>query len=741
MTGEVPAQPVIFKYIIMRIIRIIVACIVCSFCLTMECRASSHELDTKTLNEGICGENKKDSLDKEKEKVKILKEVVVEATTRKETDEGVIFYPTAREKKFSYDAVSLLERMAIPEITVVPGSTKVETITGDPAVFFIDGKQASSRDLKALNPKDVARVEYLPMPVSANFMGKQNVVNFVMKKYEYGGYTKATADQQLSGIGGDYNLSSKLAYRRMTYDAFIMGQYRSDHHDGMTSATDYKDFFFKGDHFDNVTETSRYRNGYVRNYGLEASLQATYEHKNVTWSNTAGWSMTRSPFNRHEAATIYTPSIIDSRLYSSDNSNRIVTPFYESSFSLWLPKDQMLSLYLQTSGIIGRARSFYQAQGYPAIDNSSREKGYELYFSPTYSKVFNSANSINVSTYISFQRNRVDYHGNYEDVFLSRDMSGGMFFQYSHKFGSGSSLKVEPGLTWDRFRQNDGQVAHDINYYPRLTINLRHKWSKKVSMSFSSILQNVGYPLGMKNGLTIHQTELLWKRGNPDLKSRLQWNNSISNTWNPGRNYSLVSVVRYNPMFHKDYKVWLSEEGYDGLIASLSDHNTDHKITVTQKLTGRFFSRKLVLTGYASYNFLKATGCYNNTKSWWGGWLSATWYGNSWYAYGNIVPEKTTYTGLGKTYTPWTYALGFSYTIKNLHLNLKASNFLNTSRRGGYSFIDTPHFSQDKRIYNSFAGPTYMLTLSYSVSYGKKVNESSVGEHGTSSSSSMLIGE
>ena len=115
-------------------------------------------------------------------------------------------------------------------------------MTGEPAEFFIDGKPASSRDLKALNPKDVASVDYLPMPVAANFKGKHNVVNFVMRKYEYGGYTKAMAEQQLTGIGGDYNLSSKLAYRRMTYDAFVMGRYRSDHHDGASSSTDYKDF-------------------------------------------------------------------------------------------------------------------------------------------------------------------------------------------------------------------------------------------------------------------------------------------------------------------------------------------------------------------------------------------------------------------------------------------------------------------------------------------------------------------
>ena len=694
---------------------------------------SNHTVDD------ISKENKKDSV--EEKKTKDLQEIVVEGVSRKETENGVIFYPTGKEKKFSYDAVSLLERMALPELIVLPGSSNVETVSGEPAAFFINGVSASSRDLKALNPKDVARVEYLPVPTDANFKGQHNVVNFVLRKYEYGGYTKAVAQQQLTGIAGDYNISSRFAYKRMTYDAFITGQYASDRHIGASSIAGYKDFDFSGKHYDIVEQRSDLSNGRLNKHGLEGSFKAAYAQGGIDWVNTIGVSMTKMPTSHNVSSTLYVPAIIDSKEAVRDNSNKVTTPFYETSFKVDLPKNQMLDLYFTVSGIRSHAESFYKADGYKAIDNKSHENGYNLYFSPSYSKKFNSKNSINTSLFVSYQRNKVDYMGNYERLFRSSQVSLGYFFQYSHKFGSRTSVSVNPGIVWEHSRLDDGKVDVDTHIYPRMEINLRHRWNKKTSMSFTSRLQNIGYPLGMKNGLTIRQTELLWKRGNPDLRSRLQWSNNFSNTWTPSRNYSLVSVVRYHPMYHADYKTWGVEEGYDGLISSLSDRSTDHRLTISQKFTARFFSRKLVLTGYASNSYLKTTGFYNKSKSAWGGWLAATWYGDSWYVSGNIVPEKTTYSAIGKVYSPWRYMLKFSYTINNLNLDLKVSDFLNTSKKGGISYIDTRHFSQKQRFCNSFAGPTFLLTLSYSVSYGKKVNESSTNAHGTSNSASMLIEE
>ena len=65
------------------------------------------------------------------------------------------------------------------------------------------------------------KVEYLEHPTDSRFMGAESVINFVMKKYEFGGYTKLSAGEYLLiGYQGDESLYSKFSYKRMTYDLY-----------------------------------------------------------------------------------------------------------------------------------------------------------------------------------------------------------------------------------------------------------------------------------------------------------------------------------------------------------------------------------------------------------------------------------------------------------------------------------------------------------------------------------------
>ncbi len=39
-----------------------------------------------------------------------------------------------------------------------------------------------------MNVKDVKKVEYYTSPSDPRFQGKENVINFIMQKYDYGSY-------------------------------------------------------------------------------------------------------------------------------------------------------------------------------------------------------------------------------------------------------------------------------------------------------------------------------------------------------------------------------------------------------------------------------------------------------------------------------------------------------------------------------------------------------------------------
>lgn len=166
-----------------------------------------------------------DSVATKGEKETNLKELVVEAVSRKDIPGGTAFYPLKRDKKFATDAISLIEMMAITELPYDPKNKAVTDAAGNKVNYFIDGKAATPSDLKSLLPKNVVKIEYFPMPTESNFMGQLNVVNYVTKKYISGGYTKIDAKEYLNGTYGKYSISSRLAYKEMTYDFYVDGNH------------------------------------------------------------------------------------------------------------------------------------------------------------------------------------------------------------------------------------------------------------------------------------------------------------------------------------------------------------------------------------------------------------------------------------------------------------------------------------------------------------------------------------
>ena len=121
-----------------------------------------------------------------------LNEIVVEARNQRLGAEVSTYIPTSKQKNVSQSATDLLNRMAIPQLTVSPNDN-ITDLSGKSVDVFIDFIPASKEDMEGMRMQDVKKVEYYDFPSDPRFQGKAHVVNFVMHKYEYGGYVKAYA--------------------------------------------------------------------------------------------------------------------------------------------------------------------------------------------------------------------------------------------------------------------------------------------------------------------------------------------------------------------------------------------------------------------------------------------------------------------------------------------------------------------------------------------------------------------
>ena len=153
---------------------------------------------------------------------KELDEVVVEAQNQRTDAKLSTYTPTGKQKSSAQNAIDLLRQLAIPQININLVDNAVTTQTGQNVAIFINYLPASAEEIEGLFTADVRRVEYLDFPTDPRFQGNEHVVNFIMQKYEYGGYTKATVSENflVGKLSSRASVYSKFAYKRMTYDLY-----------------------------------------------------------------------------------------------------------------------------------------------------------------------------------------------------------------------------------------------------------------------------------------------------------------------------------------------------------------------------------------------------------------------------------------------------------------------------------------------------------------------------------------
>ena len=155
-------------------------------------------------------------------KIQEFKEIVVEAQLQSTSATVSTYIPTSKQKNSSQTATDLLNRMAIPQLSPGMGNS-VKTTSGKNVDIFIDYLPASEQDMTGMRMADVKKVEYYDYPKDPRFQGCAHVINFIMQKYEYGGYLKAYANEFFIANSGQLNLYSKMQYKKMTYDVGVGG--------------------------------------------------------------------------------------------------------------------------------------------------------------------------------------------------------------------------------------------------------------------------------------------------------------------------------------------------------------------------------------------------------------------------------------------------------------------------------------------------------------------------------------
>ncbi len=642
-----------------------------------------------------------------------LSEVTVQADRQYMTDDKSVYVPSRRDKKISSSGTRLLQAMAIPSLDVNPENNAVTTAAGEGVAIYIDHVPASKEEIAGMRTMDVARVEVFDYPKDPRFSGARHVVNFVMQKYEYGGYTRVGAAQTFVTDMGSYSVNSKMVCKRMTYDLAGAFNYSRDTHTGETSVTDY---IFPDMH---VTRDMATESSLDKQHGGNATFRALYRNGATVISNTAGIVITKTPGNFRRDATSFTPGVYPSDVSLTQSDNSGLSPSWEGYYMFTLPKE--ISLSLRPTASYGRYRRDYSfVSSGNSVTNHATDDAWQYNLSATMQKQFGNQ-SLGLSLSGGGNGNRMNYAGtnpakvntrfNFADVQLVGNLRFGKLWMQGNAGGSYSRTSINS--------------LSKTEFYPRYFVAAGYNINDKNRISLASELSHWTIPMNEQGPNTVMLNQIDALRGGTDLKTS-RYNSVLAQyDWIPAQKISFTlfgQFIRHTrpvsdlyfpmegsatPVMVRSYvnSGFLNQWKYGGSVAlRLIDGNLTCKLNVT----GTSYNRRGVQEYRGDYLHLSAEATYSLGNFYFSGYYSH---------------RNKSISAMYRNERPEYYYLMAGWGNGNLHISARANNFCRASWSGVRSLLVAENYRKETQLSGVTYHRWFEFSVSYSIPYGKKLSD------------------
>ncbi len=152
--------------------------------------------------------------------VTTLGEVTVTASSVSDVKGRMVIYPSTADVKASASSISLFQKLPLAGLEANP-INRTLTVAGSSPFILINGVPASIDDVNALQPKDIAKIEYSRItPARYADKGTNGFISITLKKRNDGGQIYAWARSALN-------------------TAFVDGNFRGSYHQGPSQFTFY----------------------------------------------------------------------------------------------------------------------------------------------------------------------------------------------------------------------------------------------------------------------------------------------------------------------------------------------------------------------------------------------------------------------------------------------------------------------------------------------------------------------
>lgn len=642
-----------------------------------------------------------------------LGEFVVEGNTVTMDGKKMTLVPTPRDKKFAYDGIGILQNMALPNVVVDPRTRAVTNAAGVGYTFFIDYVPASAQQVSDIRPQDVLRVEVIESPDDPRFNGARIAANFIMKKYEYGGYTKFNGRQQFPSEFGDYSVYSKLSYRRMTYD--ISGGTRFNHTTALTGSDSESIYRFGDETVTRFQKVDSYRDLRYRPY---VTARAIYSTPGIMISNTIGYSGSDLRFGIQKGSVEYpglTPAEETVRKTDS-NSNSVA---WSGMFYFSLPKQFSLNINGSASRTGTDDWSSYTAGAANPIVNDITEKEWNTKGDVTVTKKF-GAQSVGASVYAGWRENMLDYHTDALTELKFHESYVNFYIRSSFNIGIlNISPNVSASYTVQTFNGKNMASWYPKAYVPAW-VRINDRQAAYMSFEYS---KGVSSPTEM-NPVLVRRNEIDAVEGNEDLEyfdfylGRLGYNIAFgrfsANVSGELTYFGNIVVPVYEPRYAAGESPMM--------VQSFANNGSTLFGNAMLRLSGRFFGNSLTVQLYGRANYFHRSGLYARSRWNFTGGADASYYIRNFRIAAGYYTPSLNHSAAFDQWSPCYYYLQTTWTWNGLNITLQTTSPFRKSCVLSTSTIDAGDFVRHATEYNSAYRQNLSLTVTYSFGYGKKAS-------------------
>lgn len=649
-----------------------------------------------------------------------LNEVVVEAQMQRTNAKVSTYIPMARQKNASQNAVSLLSQMSIPQISVDPVSQVIQTAHGQNVSVFIDFVPATSEDLKGMRTQDVKKVEYYNHPSDARFQGAKYVINFVMQKYEWGGYTKLNANKWFGVNQVEGSVYSKMAYKRMTFDLFADEIYLTNRHTGQNSVERFMFTDLYGTGAKDVVRTSEMKSGRYRNNSNDISFRALYTTEKIQISNSIAYSLTNVPRNDVGNTLTYSDAMLLATESFTKSSSKDLALKYSGEYFFVLSKQAGLNI--EANYIYGHndLNSGYTAHDDLSIINDAKEDIHKLSVYLHLNWDPDKANQLFTNFGVQHDWNTINYYGNSPS---EQKYDVGIYFlgqNYQHIFNEKWNVGASLAWIWETNRISG---INADNNFPQTNINATWSPTDKHQLYLTANYGSMFPNSSQKSPNMLQQDELMWYRGTPELKDYKYTNVLLSYTWLPNNRWQLSADAYFGLIKNRIVSVY-APTGPDGtMLRQYFNGGNYFSDYIGASATGKFFDGKLVGKLRPQFWIRKTTGEY----AWSSNQLTCTaqlnyYFGNFYITGWYKTPSKYQQNHSGIiSKSPSKYQIEIGWGSNGWNISASAYNFAHTSWEDLRETLSSEYYSFDRTTFGTQYHARYTLSVSYIIGYGKKV--------------------